>query len=172
MDTSKNKHKAAGFKVPKNYFEDFHVAFPDKSFTEEQELHASLNSGEAYKTPGYKTPPYYFEKLTIDLPRNNKKSVILLSVQKTLPYVAVAAALAIVFLVNSNWFSRGDYRSQIDPLALESYLEKSLFESDFNEDLETIYPDVNRSIENISISEQTILNYVDKNQEFLSYLEP
>jgi hypothetical protein len=172
MDTSKNKYKAAGFKVPKNYFEDFHVVFPDKSSTEEQVPQESLNLGNTHNGHGYQTPPYYFEKLTIDLPRNNKKSVILLSVQKTLPYVAVAAALAIVFLVNSNWFSRGDYRSQIDPLALESYLEKSLFESDFNEDLETIYPDVNRSIENISISEQTILNYVDKNQEFLSYLEP
>ncbi|TXK70212.1 hypothetical protein [Mesonia sp. HuA40] len=172
MDTSKNKHKAAGFKVPKNYFEDFHVAFPDKSFTEEQVLHESLNSGEAYKTPGYKTPALYFENLSIDLPDTNKKSVVLFSVRKTLPYVAVAAALTIIFLINSNWFSKVDYTSQIDPLALESYLEKSLLESDFNEDLESTFPDVNRSMESTSISEQTILNYVDKNQEFLSYLEP
>lgn len=116
----------SGFRIPKDYFEDFearmmHMVNPSES---EFNLKQDFNP--------FKVPPSYFQEFEerilhrIDPEKRTSKIIFLFS-SKTLSYVAgIAAVLAIIFISTILTTSENVSFGDLDMVAVENYLLETL----------------------------------------------
>ena len=147
----------SGFKVPKDYFENF-----DNSIMS----HANLN--EKVSDSGFSVPDDYFdaveENILNSISSKESTKVISLINRKSIIYISsIAAALVLLFnLINRN---PGVDIDSIETASIESYLSSEDFNSD---ELAALFDDtefLDDSFNSISFSEEAVEDYVNDNLE-------
>ena len=140
-------HKNSAFKIPKDYFETFDVAF----FNE-------LELKNQVKQTGYKTPEDYFIEFDAPIPKTLKANNSRKLNKKYSFYISgIAAALVLLFM-----FSLPSKEAQeISLESIENYLINEEYQSDVLENL-LLFEDLNEiSILELSYSE--VENYIFQN---------
>ncbi len=156
----KRKHlkdsQESGFKVPKDYFEDF-----EKTIMSHAILKDKLNHS------GFSVPEGYFdnveEKILTQISDEKPSKVIALFNKRSLIYVtSIAATLVLLFSIiqpNTNTIDT------IETASIESYLSYEDFET---EELVALIDDtafIDEAITTLNFSENDIENYVIENLE-------
>ena len=157
------KHKnlkdihGSGFKVPKDYFENF-----------EDSIMSQTSLNEKVSGSGFNVPQDYFdtveEEILSKVSQKDSVKVISLFNKKTILYVSsIAATFALMFSIfNSN--SELDFDS-IETTTIESYLNNEDFESN---ELAALFNDtdfLDDNFNDINFSEEAIEDYVNDNLE-------
>ena len=140
-------HKNSAFKIPKDYFETFDVAF----FNE-------LELKKQVKKTGYKTPDGYLDKFNISIPKGSKGSNLRKLNKKYSFYISgIAAALVLLFMFS--W-----PREEIQEISLETIENYLINEEDQSEALSNILTleDLN-DVSTLEVSYSEIENYILQN---------
>ena len=156
MTKNSLKNMETGFKVPKDYFENF-----------EDRLLSELKLKETASHSGFKLPEDYFDSLDnkiLDAVKksNNTKVIPFLSIRKIAYATAVAASLILIYTI---YFNNNESLTinNIETVSIENYiLTEGLETSDIaslfsDEDLSEI-----TSVKN-NLSSETLENYVLEN---------
>lgn len=116
-------HNESGFKVPKNYFENF-----------EGHLFSKLNENKVLDKKldtGFEVPENYFEKFELDLPKEKETRVIALFSRRQLKFAAsIAAMLVFMLSIFNDYGTKKISFSTIGYETVEAYLEND--NVDFN----------------------------------------
>lgn len=106
--------KKTGFKVPKDYFDNF-----------EDTILSHVNLKELATNPGFKTPENYFEtlenKIIDKISEKENSKVIQLFSKRNLLYVSGIAA-SILLLFNLSIFQKKSNWSKLDTKTVENYI--------------------------------------------------
>ena len=140
-------HKNSAFKIPKDYFETFDVAF----FNE-------LELKKQVKKTGYKTPDGYLDKFNVSIPKGSKGSNLRKLNKKYSFYISgIAAALVLLFMFSLP-------REEIQEISLETIENYLINEEDQSEALSNILTleDLN-DVSTLEVSYSEIENYILQN---------
>ncbi len=155
---SLNNINKTGFKVPKDYFENF-----------EDMLLSEINLKESSKNTGFKVPEDYFKSLdshiTEAIKKDNKPKVIKLFPWKKTAY-ATAVAASLILMLNVFYKQKDTITlDNIETASIENYLLNTDFQTTdmasllTNEDLDDF-----DSIE-LNFQEESLEDYVFENSE-------
>ena len=145
--TLNKTHKNSAFKIPKDYFETFDVAF----FNE-------LELKKQVKKTGYKTPDGYLDKFNVSIPKGSKGSNLRKLNKKYSFYISgIAAALVLLFMFSLP-------REEIQEISLETIENYLINEEDQSEALSNILTleDLN-DVSTLEVSYSEIENYILQN---------
>lgn len=149
-----NIKKSENFKVPDNYFEN----------TEDVVL-TKLKS-ELLENKNNSIPENYFENLEDRVfTKLNKKQKVISFRKNTLKYVAsfaIAASLALIFILNPSKKGSEITFDSLETSEIEQLIQNGLIEVN-SVTLSSAFPDfeVDNSLNNNSISNEDLLNYLD-----------
>lgn len=156
MKKNNLKNMETGFKVPKDYFENF-----------EDRLLSEIKLREMSSHSGFKLPADYFEsfdnKVLDAVKTHNKTKVIsLLSIRKIAYTTAVAASLILIYTISFNKNERLNINN-IETVSIENYI---LTEGLETSDIASLFSDEDLSeitSVNSNLSSETLENYVLEN---------
>ena len=145
--TLNKTHKNSAFKIPKDYFETFDVAF----FNE-------LELKNQVKESGFKTPDDYLDEFNASIPRTLKSNNSRKINKKYSFYISgIAAALVLLFMFSLP-------REEIQEISLETIENYLINEEDQSEALSNILTleDLN-DVSTLEVSYSEIENYILQN---------
>ncbi|TBW28976.1 hypothetical protein [Gramella sp. KN1008] len=174
MKTDKSKYpKNSGFKVPKDYFDNF-----------EERMMRKLEEQEAVKLPvtqsGFAVPDGYFDTLEEKILQKTKDSTPVISIFRK-EYLFYAAAVAAIFiLMLGNFFQTTSDQpvgwGDIEISIMENYIDQG-YEMGFIDLNTSDYSDLilkdGKLIDDsdfYSVNPETVMDYIDKNIEDPSYI--
>ncbi|MBW2961454.1 hypothetical protein [Mesonia aestuariivivens] len=162
MKEKNNIPKNTGFKVPKEYFENFEVNFSlDK-----------VNSLDQIKSSGLTTPDNYFKTLNIALPEEEPSTSKVISISRNKIFTAITTAAAVVLFImliykETNVVTVNNTISQID---IEDYLEQNEFdfENEINYDNTSNLNNFQSQLN--TLDSEAILEYLSNDTDMASLL--
>lgn len=153
MKNEWNTHKKEGFTVPSGYFENVEEAIYTKM---------ALEKSRTKNDDGFKVPEFYFEKFNVQKPDKKSKLFSLLPAQKTLVWTAVAAVLALVFLLWNPLAPSTDPLKNISSSSLNTYFENEDIQEYLTEEELAKIENNTYIINPSSISDDLIFDVINK----------
>lgn len=160
-------HGRSGFKVPKNYFEDFEAKMP-RAISQEQTL------GDHYKgNPGFTIPDTYFDALEVQVlakvehpePRGMEISLF----RKKKFYYAAGVAAMFVGVISTLLLKPNPVNSldSVGISALEEYIDKESMDFNLNEITSFIYEEgyVLDKFSISDLSDDAVFDYLNDHEE-------
>jgi len=154
--------KSNGFKIPKNYLEDFSVVI-----SQTETPSALINQ----KDHGFKTPASYFENFKVEIPQQETKVIPLYKKKIFTAVASVAAVIVFIILIYKNdQTSIISSNKNLSTLAIEKYLEQSDF--DFENDEFYFNSNQNSTIQTElkNVDNDAILEYLANNTDMATLL--
>ncbi len=167
-------HSKHGFKVPKDYFENFEERLMNA--VEQENNQADVLQAYSGK-PGFTVPEGYFDsiegRILNGVEAEAGKVIPLFSVRKL--FYAAAVAAVFIGIISTVFFRNDSTEYTMDSLelsALENYIEEGYFDLDFNQ-LSAFMTEEGYSFGDYSTSEfsdEAVYNYINENIEDPEFL--
>jgi len=166
----KNKlatHNRSGFKVPKNYFEDFEAKMT-RAISQDQTF------GDQYKgNPGFTIPKNYFDGLEaqvlVKVERPEPRGLVISLFRKKKFYAAAGIAAVFIGIVSTLLLKPAPVNSLDSEKisVLEEYIDQESIDLNFNEITTFLYDEgyVLDDISTSGLSDEAVFDYLDEQVE-------
>lgn len=158
-------NKESGFKMPKNYMQDFETKLLDSL-----EINPRVQKGHS---AGYLVPEDYFanfdERILAKIDSHKQKAKLISLFSRKKLYYAAAVAAVFIALISTVLLKSPNTNSldNMEYVALEEYLYEESADLNYNEISNLLYEDgvIIESLNASSFSDEAIIEYLNENVE-------